>query len=92
MGFLSRIFGRNRQGASVGVEPICYKGFSIYPEALAENGQYRVAGRITLEIGNEVKEHRFIRSDVLMSSGDADELMVTKAKMFIDQVGEKLFG
>ena len=91
MGFLSRLFGKKEQSAAVVVEPVHYKGFSIYPEAIAEGGQYRIAGRITFDSGNETKEHRFIRSDLLINRGDADELMIAKAKMLIDQMGEKIF-
>jgi hypothetical protein len=92
VGFLSRLFGtKNDQENTVSVQPIDYKGFSIFPESLADNGQYRIAGRITIEDEGVVKEHRFIRSDVLMSRSDADELMVTKAKMLIDQMGKKIF-
>lgn len=90
MGFLSRLFGQ-RQQESTPIEPVYYKDFAILPEAIAENGQYRVAGRITREINGEIKEHRFIRSDVLSSRSSADDLMVNKAKMFIDQMGEKIF-
>ncbi|MDW6004471.1 HlyU family transcriptional regulator [Vibrio mangrovi] len=93
MGFLSRLFGQRsqHQEASSSAEPVYYKDFAIFPESIAENGQFRVAGRITREINGEMREHRFIRSDVLMSRSSADELMVTKAKMFIDQMGEKIF-
>lgn len=92
MGFFSRFFGSGDNKAEVKeVEPVEHKGFNIYAQALQEGGQYRVAGRITKEIDGELKEHRFIRSDVLMSEGDANELMLNKAKMFIDQMGEKIF-
>ncbi|SHO54511.1 HlyU family transcriptional regulator [Vibrio quintilis] len=91
MGFLSRLFGKKTEDVAVAVESVEYKGFSIYPEAIAENGQYRIAGRILLEKEGDTREHRFIRSDVLINRGDADELMVAKAKMLIDQMGEKIF-
>ncbi|CAM3933005.1 Transcriptional activator HlyU [Vibrio aerogenes CECT 7868] len=91
MGFLSRLFGKKTQQTQAAAEPVEYKGFFIYPEAIAESGQYRIAGRILLEKEGETHEHRFIRSDVVISRGDADELMVAKAKMMIDQMGEKIF-
>ena len=73
------------------VEPIEYNGFLIYPEPIAEGGQYRIAGQITKELDGEMKSHRFIRSDVLSSKSDACELMVKKSKMFIDQSSGKIF-
>jgi hypothetical protein len=92
VGFFSRLFGRNEKAAVVNeVDPVEYKGFLIYQQSIAEGGQYRIAGRIEKDIEGEVKTHRFIRSDVLGSEQDANELMLKKAQMFIDQMGEKIF-
>jgi hypothetical protein len=94
LGFLSNLFGGGKQVESTAtVEPVEYKNYFIYPFAIAESGQYRVAGKIVSSelFDGETKEHRFIRSDVLMSRADADELMVKKAKMLIDQMGNKIF-
>ena len=91
MGLFSRLFGGKETKQSAEVEPVEYKGFLIYQEAIAEGGQYRIAGRITKEIDGEVKTHRFIRSDVLASQSDADEFMLKKAQMFIAQMGENIF-
>lgn len=94
MGFFSSIFGSKKdEKPSAEVEPISYNSYLIYPESRQENGQYRVAGRICLqeEGSSEVKEHIFIRSDVLMTKEDANELMIRKAKLFIDQMGNKIF-
>lgn len=91
MGLFSRLFGGNKKQQNAEVEPVEYKGFLIYQEAQSENGQYRVSGRITKQFGDETKTHRFIRSDVLPSKGDADEFMLKKAQMFIDQMGDNIF-
>ncbi|WP_027695268.1 HlyU family transcriptional regulator [Vibrio litoralis] len=91
MGFLSKLFGGSKASVKKEVEPIEYNGFLIYPEPIAEGGQFRIAGQITKEIDGEVKSHRFIRSDVLSSESDACELMVKKSKMFIDQSSGKIF-
>lgn len=92
MGFFSRLFQGQKPAAEIKVEPVEYKGFLIYQEALAESGQYRIAGRITKQFADDqVKTHRFIRSDVLASKSDADEFMLQKAKMFIDQMGDGIF-
>ncbi|WP_241910967.1 HlyU family transcriptional regulator, partial [Vibrio splendidus] len=53
--------------------------------------QYRVAGRIEKEFDGEIKTHRFIRSDVVSNKQDADELMLKKSQMFIDQMGDNIF-
>ncbi|MFA0084715.1 transcriptional regulator [Vibrio sp. 10N.286.49.C2] len=91
MGFFSKLFGGKKDVAVKEVEPVEYKGFLIYQEAISEGGQYRIAGKITKLIGEETKEHRFIRSDVLGNESDANELMLKKAQMFIDQMGDNIF-
>ena len=92
MGLFSRLFGGgDKSKKNVDVEPVEYKGYLIYQEAQAESGQYRLAGRITKELDGEVKTHRFIRSDVFTSKDDANEFMLKKAQMFIDQMGDSIF-
>ncbi|NIY81880.1 HlyU family transcriptional regulator [Vibrio hepatarius] len=92
MGLFSRLFGnKNTQPAQLEAEPIEYKGFLIYQEAIGEGGQFRIAGRITKEIDGEVKTHKFIRSDLLPTQSDANEFMLKKAQMFIDQMGDSIF-
>ncbi|CAM3792687.1 HlyU family transcriptional regulator [Vibrio aquimaris] len=92
MGLFSRLFGSNqKEQSSKDIQPEEYKGFLIYQEAQAEGGQFRIAGRITKNIEGEVREHRFIRSDVLASESDANEFMLAKAKMFIDQTKGDIF-
>ncbi|WED29261.1 HlyU family transcriptional regulator [Vibrio sp. DW001] len=92
MGFFSKLFGSSNKNAEAKqVEPVEYDGFLIYQEAKPESGQYRIAGRITKEIDGELKEHTFIRSDVVGSEQDANSLMLSKAKMFIDQMRGDIF-
>ncbi|MFM2586812.1 HlyU family transcriptional regulator [Vibrio sp. TBV020] len=91
MGLFSRLFGGAKEQPKVEVEPVEYKEYLIYQEALAEGGQFRIAGRITKQFGEETKTHRFIRSDVLPSESDANEFMLKKAQMFIDQMGDNIF-
>ncbi|MDP2545024.1 HlyU family transcriptional regulator [Photobacterium damselae subsp. piscicida] len=74
-----------------GLNPTEYKGYLIFPEPRSENGQYRIAGRITKEVEGELKDHAFIRSDLLSSKQDAETFMINKAKMFIDQTGDAMF-
>ncbi|MGY5737009.1 HlyU domain-containing protein [Vibrio antiquarius] len=92
MGFFSRLFGGSEKTAEVKtVEPVEYKDFLIYQESLSEGGQYRIAGRIEKQYDDEVKTHRFIRSDLFGSEQDANELMLKKSQMFINQMGDKIF-
>lgn len=90
MGFLSNLFGGSKAEEKT-AEAVEYKGYSIYPEALKEGGQYRIAGRICKEIDGEIKTHTFIRSDVLTSEDQANEIMLKKAQLYIDQMGKTIF-
>ena len=90
MGLFSRLFVSSPKQEPV-IEPIEYKSFLIYPNSERDGNQFRIAGKITKEINGELKEHRFIRSDVISLKSDADELMLRKAKMLIDQIAESIF-
>lgn len=76
---------------AVEVIPTEYAGYLIYPEPMAEGGQFRLAGRITREVDGVLLTHRFIRSDLFASPADAERFMVQKAHTFIDQMGERMF-
>jgi len=92
VGLFSKLFGSSNVSSDrEQVKPVEYEGFFIYQEAQTESGQYRIAGRITKEINGELCEHKFIRSDVVSSRQDADDLMLSKAKLFIDQMRDDIF-
>jgi len=76
---------------AVDVTPSEYAGYLIYPEPMAEGGQYRLAGRITKELDGVLQTHRFIRSDLFANPADAERFMVQKAHTFIDQTGDRMF-
>ena len=79
------------KGAKPAAEPVSYKGYQIYAEPKAEGGQYRLAGRICKEIDGELKTHHFIRSDLIASRDEAEQIMIRKAELFIDQTGIQMF-
>ncbi len=91
MGFLSKLFGLGREAEKPAAEPTQYKGYLIYAEAAPEGGQFRIAGRICKEVEGETLCHQFFRSDLLPSADAADELMLSKAQMYIDQMGDRMF-
>ncbi|MCG3880674.1 transcriptional regulator, partial [Psychrobacter sp. Ps6] len=54
MGFLAKIFGLTKSNiGSPEIDPTEYKGYLIFPEPRSENGQFRIAGRITKEVEGE---------------------------------------
>lgn len=91
MGLFDWLLGSKSPTAAKEVEPTEYKGFLIYPEAKPEGGQFRICGRICKEIDGELKTHSFIRSDILPSEASANDLMLRKSQLFIDQMGDKMF-
>lgn len=77
-------------------EPVEYKGYLIVSDPQDKDGQYRVSGWIrkpvvSEESGEKMLEHRFERSDVVSSREACDELMVSKAQRFIDDLGDDIF-
>ncbi|MGI1660737.1 HlyU family transcriptional regulator [Palleronia sp. KMU-117] len=90
MSLFSRLFGG---GGSSGptADAIDHKGFAITPTPIREGSQYRISARITKEVGGVTKTHTLIRADMLGDPDGAAEASVAKAKMLIDEQGERLF-
>ncbi|WP_431026228.1 HlyU family transcriptional regulator [Halomonas sp. H5] len=89
---LSGLFGQGEAKASPEAEPVEYRGYRIIPDCQEQGGQYRVSGWIRLPVdGGEVKEHRFERSDVVPGRAACEQLMISKAQRFIDDIGEAMF-
>ncbi|MFG6666482.1 HlyU family transcriptional regulator [Halomonas sp. HNIBRBA4712] len=78
--------------ATPSADPVHYRDFEIVSTPDQQSGQYRVSGVIR-KTGDEgaSREHRFERSDMLPSRAACDEMMVTKAQRYIDEVGEAMF-
>lgn len=92
MGFLSSLKGLFSAGdESVSVEPVEYKGFQIFIEPRKTGGQFGVGARIQRTVDGEQQEHRFIRADMLPSAEACTEVTLNKAKMTIDQLGDRIF-
>ncbi len=89
MSLLKKLFG----GATSAPKhtPETYKDFTITPDPIPADGQHRIAAHITKEIDGEMKSHHLIRADTLMSANAAAEAAIDKAKIVIDQQGDRLF-
>ncbi len=73
-------------------EAVEYKGYQIISEPADQGGQYRVSGWIRKPgADGEMLEHRFERSDMVPGREACDQLMVSKAQRYIDQVGDEMF-
>lgn len=94
MGILSGLKGLFAGGESApekAEEAVEYKGFSIVPAPMKDNGQFRVAAIITQGEGDDVKTHQFIRSDLMPGREQCIEITLRKAKLTIDQMGDSIF-
>ena len=94
---LSGLFGRlkgsdSAESVMTSFESEEYKGYIITPAPHGAGGQFNTAGIITRTVGDEVKEHRFIRADTHSSPQDAARHAVTKAQQIIDEQGDAIFG
>ena len=94
MGFLSNLkslflTGSNESAKSE--EAIEHKGFLIIPAPKPEGGQYRVAATISKGEGESLQTHSFVRSDLIGGRHECLEVTVRKAKMTIDQLGDRIF-
>lgn len=68
-----------------------YQGFDIQPTPNKVSGGWSTEAIISKQIEGETKTHRFIRADTTASKEGAVALILSKAKVMIDQVGEKIF-
>lgn len=74
-------------------EPVDHKGFRIIACPEPQNGQFRVSGLIQQPLADgSVREYRFDRSDMLPAREACDAMMVSKARRFIDETGDAMFG
>lgn len=98
MGFFSAItslFSGNASDSTKTADveaSIEYKGFSITPGPIPEGRQYRVGATITKGADDTLQTHNFIRSDVVASRDECINMAIRKAKITIDQTGDKIFG
>jgi hypothetical protein len=68
-----------------------YKEFAIYPAAVKDGSDFRLAARVEKQIGDELKVHHLIRADTFPSADAANAAGAVKAKQLIDQMGDRLF-
>ncbi|MDI5936390.1 HlyU family transcriptional regulator [Halomonas sp. M4R5S39] len=90
---LSGLFGGgDEKPKDAAAEPVEYKGFQIVSEPAELGGLYRVSGWIRKPgADGELLEHRFERSDMVPGREACDQLMISKAQRFIDEVGDEMF-
>ena len=90
MSLLSRLFGggSSSQPEAKSVE---HDGYTITPTPIREGNSYRISARIEKEVGGQMKSHTLIRADTLDDLETAQNASTTKARMLIDEQGDRLF-
>ena len=90
--FLKNLTGAGKPGAQAydEAEAVEYKGFHIAPAPMKDASGWRVAAFIYKTIEGERCTHHLIRADVFGDRAFASELSIRKAKMVIDDRGEKI--
>jgi hypothetical protein len=93
MSFFKRLFGFGNRGASGSFsgEMREFNGHVIHAEPVKDNGQWRLAGRITKDEDGVVKEHKFVRADVFSSRDEAVDFTFRKGELIISQLGKTMF-
>ena len=90
MSLLKKLFGGG-SSSNPAQKPKTYKDFTITPKSMPADGQHRISAIITKEVNGEMKSHHLIRADTLMTAEAAAEAAFEKAKILIDQQGDRLF-
>lgn len=91
MSLFSRLFGGG--GGASGPEPetIDYNGYAVTPTPIREGNRYRISARIEKDVAGVAKIHTLIRADTIDDLDTAVEASIAKAKMLIDEQGDRLF-
>jgi hypothetical protein len=95
MSFLKKLFGGgggSAPSAPAGpAQTVEYKGFTIEARPYAEGSQFQVAGTILKQVGDDRKEHRFIRADRFATMDEAADFSLLKGRQIVDQQGDRIF-
>ena len=92
--FIKKLFGGDTSGKEKPEQmdpPIEYKDFQIFTCPKEVAGGWSTEAKICKTVDGEEHTHHFIRADKTSTRDSAIELTLSKAKMTIDQVGDRLF-
>jgi len=90
--FLKSLLGGTDTGGDAQPESaVEYKGYRITPCPHNRNGGWSTQAVIEKEIDGEIKTHHFIRADSTSGKDGAIELILSKCRMTIDQLGDRIF-
>lgn len=89
MSIFSKLFGGTSPAPKA--EAIEYKDYNIFMALEKGEGGYRVGARIEKLVDGAIKSHYMIRADRCSNVEEAEQVSLNKAKVLIDQMGDKIF-
>ena len=92
---IGKLLKRLFTGAANAPEPfetLDYGGYRIRPAPIREGELWRVAAEISREIDGATRTHRLVRADTLPDRQAAADAAVAKARLVVDQQGDRMFG
>lgn len=93
--FLRRVLGGGTSAESE-TEPAVaaredYEGFELRAAPVKEGNRWRVGGCIVKNVDGTEKTHEFVRADTFPEHDDAVAISMDKARLIVDQLGDRMF-
>ena len=86
-----RMLGGGEAPASQVAARESYKGCELEAVPVQDGGRWRVAGSVVKTIDGAEKRHDFVRADTFPDRDDAAAVSLSKGRLLVDQMGDKLF-
>ena len=87
MAFWSKWFSSSSETQAASDKILEYNGFMIEARPYKDGGQWQLAGRIS----KNGKVHDFVRADKFTSKDEAVDIALSKARLIVDQSGDRMF-
>lgn len=91
MGIFDKLFGRGGAAEEKAEPATEYQGYSIRPAPRRQGSGWLLAGVISKEFPDGVKEHSFVRADTFAARDEAVSFAIRKAQQIIDERGDRVF-
>ena len=88
---LSNLFGAPARPGTDTEPAVEYKGYRILASPIREGELWRVAGEISRDVEGGILRHRLVRADTLPDREQAVATTIAKARLVVDQQGERMF-
>lgn len=90
LGWLKSLFGSTEAGASKVQYEEEYKGYLLRISPQPQGGQFRVSAIIS-KADDPQRVHHMVRADLLPDLDSATDETLRKARLAVDQLGDRMF-